>query len=33
MAACGINLTAEDSLHEVDFWTSHEALISTTRRP
>jgi 3-deoxy-7-phosphoheptulonate synthase len=27
MAACGINLTAEDSLHEVDFWTSHEALI------
>ena len=27
MAACGINLTAEDSLHQVDFWTSHEALI------
>ncbi len=27
MAACGINLTAEGSLHEVDFWTSHEALI------
>jgi 3-deoxy-D-arabino-heptulosonate 7-phosphate (DAHP) synthase class II len=27
MAACGINLTSEDSLHEVDFWTSHEALI------
>jgi 3-deoxy-7-phosphoheptulonate synthase len=27
MSACGINLTAEDSLHEVDFWTSHEALI------
>ena len=27
MAACGINLTAEDTLHEVDFWTSHEALI------
>ncbi|MGH9103862.1 MAG: 3-deoxy-7-phosphoheptulonate synthase class II, partial [Acidimicrobiales bacterium] len=27
MAACGINLTSEDTLHEVDFWTSHEALI------
>jgi 3-deoxy-7-phosphoheptulonate synthase len=27
MAACGINLTGEDTLHEVDFWTSHEALI------
>ena len=27
MAACGIDLTAEDSLHQVDFWTSHEALI------
>ncbi len=27
MAACGIDLVAEDSLHEVDFWTSHEALI------
>ena len=27
MAACGINLTAEDTLHQVDFWTSHEALI------
>ena len=27
MAACGIDLVAEDTLHEVDFWTSHEALI------
>jgi 3-deoxy-7-phosphoheptulonate synthase len=27
MDACGINLTAEDTLHQVDFWTSHEALI------
>ena len=27
MSACGIDLTAEDTLHEVDFWTSHEALI------
>jgi 3-deoxy-7-phosphoheptulonate synthase len=27
MAACGIDLTGEDTLHEVDFWTSHEALI------
>ncbi len=27
MAACGIDLTAEETLHEVDFWTSHEALI------
>jgi 3-deoxy-7-phosphoheptulonate synthase len=27
MVACGINLTAEDTLHQVDFWTSHEALI------
>ena len=27
MSACGINLTGEDTLHEVDFWTSHEALI------
>jgi len=27
MAACGINLTGEDTLHQVDFWTSHEALI------
>ena len=27
MAACGIDLGAEDGLHEVDFWTSHEALI------
>ncbi len=27
MTACGIDLTGEGSLHEVDFWTSHEALI------
>ena len=27
MSACGINLTSEDTLHQVDFWTSHEALI------
>ncbi len=27
MAACGIDLEAEASLHQVDFWTSHEALI------
>ena len=27
MAACGIDLAAEASLHQVDFWTSHEALI------
>ena len=27
MAACGINLVSEETLHEVDFWTSHEALI------
>ena len=27
MAACGIDLGREDSLHQVDFWTSHEALI------
>ncbi|HMD45255.1 MAG TPA: 3-deoxy-7-phosphoheptulonate synthase class II [Acidimicrobiales bacterium] len=27
MAACGIDLAAEDGLHQVDFWTSHEALI------
>jgi 3-deoxy-7-phosphoheptulonate synthase len=27
MAACGIDLLSEDSLHQVDFWTSHEALI------
>ena len=27
MAACGINLGREDTLHQVDFWTSHEALI------
>ena len=27
MAACGIELTSEDTLHQVDFWTSHEALI------
>jgi len=27
MDACGINLSDEDTLHQVDFWTSHEALI------
>ena len=27
MRACGINLSDEESLHQVDFWTSHEALI------
>ncbi len=27
MAACGIDLAAEVVLHQVDFWTSHEALI------
>jgi 3-deoxy-7-phosphoheptulonate synthase len=27
MAACGIDLDADSSLHEVDFFTSHEALI------
>ncbi|MDA8073781.1 MAG: 3-deoxy-7-phosphoheptulonate synthase, partial [Actinomycetota bacterium] len=27
MAACGIDLAAEESLHETDFWTGHEALI------
>src|SRR5580704_957445 len=27
MAACGIDLGKEEGLHEVDFWTCHEALI------
>ncbi len=27
MAACGIDLAQEAGLHQVDFWTSHEALI------
>ncbi len=27
MAACGIDLQAESGLHEVDFWTCHEALL------
>lgn len=27
MAACGIDLSAEEGLHEVDFFTSHEGLI------
>lgn len=27
MAACGIDLGAEEALHQVDFYTSHEALI------
>ncbi|HEU5278894.1 MAG TPA: 3-deoxy-7-phosphoheptulonate synthase class II [Gaiellaceae bacterium] len=27
MAACGIDLTGEPQLHQVDFWTSHEGLL------
>jgi 3-deoxy-7-phosphoheptulonate synthase len=27
MAACGIDLTDEPQLHQVDFWTSHEGLL------
>jgi 3-deoxy-7-phosphoheptulonate synthase len=27
MAACGIDLGRESALHQVDFWTSHEALL------
>jgi 3-deoxy-7-phosphoheptulonate synthase len=27
MKACGIDLTSEEALHQVEFWTSHEALI------
>jgi 3-deoxy-7-phosphoheptulonate synthase len=27
MRACGIDLVSEEVLHQVDFWTSHEALI------
>ncbi|MGQ0743589.1 MAG: class II 3-deoxy-7-phosphoheptulonate synthase [Acidimicrobiales bacterium] len=27
MSACGIDLAAEAALHQVDFWTSHEALL------
>jgi 3-deoxy-7-phosphoheptulonate synthase len=27
MRACGIDLGGEETLHQVDFWTSHEALI------
>jgi 3-deoxy-7-phosphoheptulonate synthase len=27
MAACGIDLTAESTFHQVDFWTCHEALL------
>lgn len=27
MMACGINLGGEEVLHQVDFWTSHEALV------
>ncbi|HEY3239318.1 MAG TPA: 3-deoxy-7-phosphoheptulonate synthase class II, partial [Acidimicrobiia bacterium] len=27
MAACGIDLGKESALHQVDFWTSHEALL------
>ena len=31
MAACGIDLAAEEGLHQVDFFTSHEALILRLR--
>ena len=27
MGACGINLGSEAALQQVDFWTSHEALL------
>jgi 3-deoxy-7-phosphoheptulonate synthase len=27
MRACGIDLATEETLHQVDFWTSHEALV------
>jgi 3-deoxy-7-phosphoheptulonate synthase len=27
MAACGVDLSSEGNLHQVDFWTSHEALL------
>ena len=27
MAACGIDLSAESQLHQVDVWTSHEGLV------
>ena len=33
MAACGIDLAAEATLHEVDFWTSHEALLLDYEEP
>jgi 3-deoxy-7-phosphoheptulonate synthase len=33
MAACGIDLSGERVLHEVDFWTSHEALILEYEEP
>jgi 3-deoxy-7-phosphoheptulonate synthase len=33
MAACGIDLGAEVALHEVDFWTSHEALLLNYEEP
>ena len=33
MAACGIDLSGERTLHEVDFWTSHEALILEYEEP
>jgi 3-deoxy-7-phosphoheptulonate synthase len=32
MAACGIDLAEEHQLHQVDVYTSHEGLRSTTRK-
>ena len=31
MAACGIDLGADQSLHQVDVWTSHEGLAARLR--
>ena len=33
MAACGIDLAGERQLHEVDVWTSHEALLLDYEEP
>jgi 3-deoxy-7-phosphoheptulonate synthase len=33
MAACGIDLTDEPHLHQVDFWTSHEGLLLEYEEP
>jgi len=33
MAACGIDLTAERELHQVDVWTSHEGLLLDYEEP